>query len=187
MNIKTITFLLALLFACTTIGCGEKKGGNGSNTAQAESTTTDQTGGCVESRIHVKAGEMELKEFNIISAYGKHNKTVNSYRAIFTNYPKDNDNDYKTMEAGEEKVIVAIFSMNGNALQPGKYSLNDPSKSMAVMYYVDGKEHAATAINDQDIGSVEITHVDDAMLCGSVNVEDSKGLKVKGSFSLANE
>lgn len=191
MNIKTITLLLMVTFAFNVMGCGEESAEtnneNGSDATQTASATTNQSGNCEKSAIQAKAGEMQLKDFNAISAYGNYNKTANSYRAMFTNYPKENDSDYKTMEAGEEKVIVAIFSMDGSELQPGKYTLSDPAKSMAVMYYVDGKEHAATAMNNQDIGSVEITHVDDEMLCGTVSIEDSKGLTVKGSFSVKNE
>jgi hypothetical protein len=131
---------------------------------------------------------MDIKNFPFKTAYGNFNKTYNSYRAIFINYDRELDSDFGQREGEQVKVIIMVFNMSGAALTTGDYTLSGGSTGNQFAVGIEtakGTTYAASYM-DADIGKVVVTRIDDEMLCGEVNITDSRGMVVKGTFSVEN-
>lgn len=124
-------------------------------------------------------------------AYGNYNDTYKSYRAIFITYDRAIDSDFKKMEGNERKLVIMVFTNDQSKLTTGTYKVrasDDPDvKNMAIGIMTSQGENYAASYDNKDIGSIVITRLDDEMLCGEINVTDSRGMIVKGSFSVKNE
>jgi hypothetical protein len=138
----------------------------------------------------VKNEHVDFSEgFPHVYAYGNYNKMFNSYRAIFLNYERSNDRDFKKMEGDEIKVAIMVFNMKGTELTEGVYTLDggDSGNQFSVGIETSEGSSYSTFLNGADIGSVTINRLDDEWICGEVNVTDSNGMKVRGTFSVPNE
>lgn len=139
---------------------------------------------------NVKNEYVDFSEgFPHVYAYGNYNKTYNSYRAIFLNFDKSNDGDFRKPENGEIKVVIMVFNLKGTELTEGGYTLDggDSGNQFSVGIETSEGSSYSTSLNGADIGSVSINRLDDEWICGEVNVTDSNGMKVIGTFSVANE
>lgn len=147
---------------------------------------------CPENKLTIvkdSSLNMDIKDFPFKTAYGNFNKTYNSYRAIFINYNREQDSDFGQREGDQVKVIVMVFNMSGAALTTGDYTLSGGSTGNQFAVGIEtakGTTYAASYM-DADIGKVVITRLDDEMLCGEVNITDSRGMVVKGTFSVENQ
>ncbi|MBE2226686.1 MAG: hypothetical protein IAE93_05065 [Ignavibacteria bacterium] len=147
---------------------------------------------CSDSRLDaVKDGNIEITGFVHTFAYGNYNKTYNSYRAIFINYNRADDSDFKEMKGDEIKVVIMIFSGDQSKLVPGTYTIQPNGsadhRSIAVGIYTAKGTTFAASYNNEYIGSVEIFELSDKSLCGKIAVKDSKGMEVTGRFNVNNE
>ena len=137
----------------------------------------------------VKNKYIDVQDFDYTVAYGNYNSTWKTYRAIFINYPKSEDSDFKAMSEGQIKVVVMVFNSDGNFPGPGVYTLKggETNNKFAVsIQTVEGSTYG-TSINGQDIGNVSIIKSDENILCGEVNIHDSDGMEVVGTFTVSNE
>lgn len=176
---KSLALLLLIPLIMT--ACNKKDGdGDGGDVAKG--------GDCPsETKITVlKTSDGDLGGFDHIAAYANFNKTFGTYRAIFINYPKSEDSDFKSHEGDEKKIVIGVFNRDGDDLKPGDFTLFNPNTFSAQLESADGLA-AASSINEEDIGGVNITRIDDEMICGTVDVKDSSGFELKGSFALKNE
>ena len=132
---------------------------------------------------------IDIENFPYTYAYGNYNKTFNSYRAIFINFDREKDRDFRKVEGDEIKVVIMIFNMKGEELTEGEYTMSggDTGKQFAVAIETSEGTLSPVSLNGQDIGGVTIYRVDEDMLCGEVNVKGSMGVEVTGTFSVANE
>lgn len=138
----------------------------------------------------VKNEYLDFSEgFPHVYAYGNYNKTYNSYRAIFLNFDKSNDGDFRKPENDEIKVVIMVFNLKGTELTEGVYTLDggDSGNQFSVGIETSQGSSYSTSLNGADIGSVSINRLDDEWICGEVNVTDSNGMKVIGTFSVPNE
>lgn len=137
----------------------------------------------------VKNKYIDLQNFDYTAVYGNYNTTWKTYRAIFINYPKSEDSDFKAMSDGQIKVVVMLFNSDGIFPGPGVYTLDGGvtnNKFAVSIQTVEGSTYG-TSINGQDIGNVTITKSDENILCGEVNIHDSDGMDVVGTFTVSNE
>lgn len=127
--------------------------------------------------------------FDHVYAYGNYNKTYNSYRVIFLNFDKSKDGDFRKPEGDEVKIVIMVFNLKGSELTEGEYTLDggDSGNQFSVGIETSRGSTYSTSLNGADIGSVIISRLDDEMLCGEVNVTDSNGMSVIGTFSVQNE
>jgi hypothetical protein len=147
---------------------------------------------CGETKLtEVKDKNQDVTGLEYKYAYSNYNDTYKSYRAIFITYDKAMDSDFKRMEGDERKLVIMVFTNDQSKLTPGTYTIrgsDDPDvKNLAVGIMTSKGENYAASYDNKDIGSVVITRLDDEMLCGEINVTDSRGMTVKGTFSLKNE
>lgn len=147
---------------------------------------------CVETKLtEVKDKNQDITSLEYKHAYANYNDTYKSYRAIFINYDRALDSDFKRMEGDERKLVIMVFTNDQSKLTTGTYTIrgsDDPDvKNLAVGIMTSKGENYAASYDNKDIGSVVITRLDDEMLCGEINVTDSRGMIVKGTFSLKNE
>ena len=156
------------------------------------STEVFSQGECSESKLDiVKDKNIAGSAFTHTYAYGNYNKTYNSYRAIFINYNRADDSDFKEMTGDETKIVIMIFTTDQSKLVPGMYTIQsegsgDP-KSIAVGIYTAKGTSFAASYNNEYIGGVEIFEISDNSLCGKIAIKDSKGMEVSGMFNVQNE
>ncbi len=137
----------------------------------------------------VKNKYIDVQGFDYTSAYGNYNSNWKTYRAIFINYPKSEDSDFKAMSEGQIKVVVMVFNSDGDFPGPGVYTLlgeGTNNKFAVSIQTIEGSTYA-TSINGEEIGSVTITKSDDYILCGEVNIHNSVGMEIVGRFTVSNE
>ena len=72
----------------------------------------------------------EDQDFDQVDAYANYSKAFGSYRVMYLNYPKSEDDDFKDMEGDEQKIIVGIFNPVGGEFQPGSYTLAGDENGM---------------------------------------------------------
>ncbi|HLT23539.1 MAG TPA: hypothetical protein VK004_00300 [Ignavibacteria bacterium] len=122
-------------------------------------------------------------------AYGNYNKTYNSYRAIFLNFDKSRDGDFRKPEGDEIKVVIMVFNMKGTELTEGEYTMDGGETGNQFSVGIETSEGSTyvTSLNGAEVGSVKINRIDEERICGEVDVNDSNGMKVIGSFSVKNE
>ncbi|MFC1616381.1 hypothetical protein ACFL21_04520 [Patescibacteria group bacterium] len=182
---KILILTLFVMMSFSACGGSDDKNGNG-DSADSGDTKDGGTTACADTDITFVAPKASVDGFDFTESWGNYNTTYGTYRAIFTNYPKADDSDFKSMEGDEIKVSIMVYKTDGSELTPGTYSLQEDN-SMAVNISSAKGTMDAASLNDEDIGFIEITHVDDEKICGTADVEDSYGLKAKGTFSLMNE
>lgn len=145
---------------------------------------------CSESRLDkVKDNNVDISGFSHTYAYGNYNKTYNSYRAIFINYDRAEDSDFREMTGSEIKVVIMIFTNDQSKLVPGTYAIQNEGdvKNIAIGIYTAKGTTFAASYNNENIGKVEIYSLDETTLCGTVEIKDSKGMVVTGKFNVQNE
>lgn len=149
-----------------------------------------QDSNCGESKLQiVRDSSVNISGFGHIAAYGNYNKTYNSYRAIFLNYDRSKDSDFRAMEGSEVKIVIMVFNMSGAQLTEGEYTISGGTTGNQFAVGIEtskGTTYAASA-NEQDIGKVTIYKLNEQELCGEVNITDSRGMVVKGTFNVKNE
>ena len=89
-------------------------------------------------------------------------------------------------EDGQRRVTVNFSSPSGEKLKSGKYKIGgkmaeDFYLSIGIEGKVDGKINNVGLYNGE--GSGEITHIDDKTISGKIDLKDSKGTKIKATFT----
>lgn len=122
-------------------------------------------------------------------AYGNFNKTYNSYRAIFLNFDKSFDGDFRKPEGDEIKVVIMVFNMKGTELTEGEYTMDggETGNQFSVGIETSTGSTYVTSLNGAEVGSVFINRLDEEWICGEVSIHDSNGMEVVGTFSVPNE
>ena len=173
-HLKLFAFIGILgLFSC---GGGGNTGGGASG---------DKKGACSGkneiSTIKYDDADQEFKQDNV---YANYNSIYKSYRVLYLNYPKAEDNDSGKKEAGQKRIVVGIFNPANDEFKPGKYTFaGDENKMNRVSVQVetaDGMKSCNIAGVD-DPGYVEITEVDNKHICGKFHLK-GKGFELKGEF-----
>lgn len=186
MALKYLTLLATVL---AFMACGsndDENGSNGSDTNETETVVPD----CPQSSIQAALNaEEELVTFDFVDAFAIGNESWGTYRAIFINYPKAKYEDgKKPLGSTNRHVIISMYRKDQGTPEPGLYktSMNNPDQMNIMTVQIETSESRGgmSASGGHDPGQVELIAINKDMMCGTVDVHDSQGMRVKGNFNV---
>jgi hypothetical protein len=182
--VKAISlFIIAAATMFVFVACGDDKKGDKAKDGQ-EVAKCDQTNN-VET-VLVDSAAIDFKPTTIFANY---NKTWKTYRVVFINYDMASFGDFKSLEAGQIKMVVGISNPEGDVFKPGKYTYagNENGKNQALFTLViDSTSVYHNYADLENPGEINIISIDEKQICGTAHLFGQGGNEIKVSFSAAH-
>lgn len=121
--------------------------------------------------------------------YANYNSMYQSYRIMYLNYDKSEDSDYGSRTGSQEKIVIGLFSPEGDKFEPGKYTWegneNGMNRISAQVETADGLKGCNYAGFENE-SYVDVQHVTNDEIIGEFYII-GKGFEIQGSFNAKHE
>lgn len=187
---KNIWYIGTIALAITLTSCGGEGGDDSKDGKESTSEEASGSGGSYDcdnpNALYSVAWKDSTIDFDLQSTYANINKTVGSYRVIYTNFDATNDKDFADLEGDQVKIGIMVFDPADGEFAPGKYTWKGNE---------DGKNRIAVTVNTadgdvycnyagmEDKSYVQVTSITDSKICGTAKIVGQNGFKIDGSFN----
>lgn len=164
---------------------------NGENKEQEQEPKDETTSGNCNTKNLIKTIKYDdaVQDFKQEYVYANYNSVYKSYRVLFLNYPKSEDNDSGTKVGGQQRIVIGIFNPADDEFKPGKYTWEGDEKGLNKIAVQVETASGLKTCNIQGIenpGFVEITDVSNTHICGKFHVS-GVGFELSGEFNTKHE